>query len=129
MWKNWKEHKYWEYIAVNWYLVHYLTFYCIMVPWEMVPWDTVICWMFHGRWCHGALLYVECWSFQSSRPVFCEVRFAQFSIFCAVFWRSLFILYLFAIVLLSFWLPPFGLFNISLQHKHVMYRETCVIYS
>jgi hypothetical protein len=60
MWKNWKEHKYWEYIAVNWYLVHYLTFYCIMVPWEMVPWDTVICWMFHGRWCHETLLYVGC---------------------------------------------------------------------
>jgi hypothetical protein len=82
MWKNWKEHKYWEYIAVNWYLVHYLTFYFIMVPWEMVPWDTVICWMFHGKWCHETLLYVGCLSFQSSCPVFCEVRFAQFSVQC-----------------------------------------------
>ena len=140
--KKLKEHKYWEYIAVNWYLVHYLTFYCIMVPWEMVPWDTVICWMFHGRWCHETLLYVGCstgdgamrhlyvgcLSFQSSRPVFCEVRCSIFNFLCnvlKVIVYPLFFCHCINVLLIT----PFGIFNISLQHKHVMYRETCVIYS
>jgi hypothetical protein len=62
--------------------------YMLDVPWEMVPWDTVICWMF---------------ILPEFMPSFLWGSFC--SIFCAVFWRSLFILYLFAIVLLSFWLP------------------------
>jgi hypothetical protein len=64
--------------------------YMLDVPQEMVPWDTYMLDVYPSR-VHAQFF----------------VRFvAQFSIFCAMFWRSLFILYFFAIVLMSFWLPP-----------------------